>query len=181
MRSGGEVVYVAVGANLGDREATFSAAIGAIEAEADLLLLSASPVFETDPIGPEGQGAYLNAVVELHVWLGPVELLRRLQSIEIALGRDRSRETSRWGAREIDLDILFFGDRCIDSPGLVIPHAHAHERSFVMAPMAEIASSFVHPKLGRTVGEIARSFADLEGVRAWPRPPGWPGTRFESS
>jgi 2-amino-4-hydroxy-6-hydroxymethyldihydropteridine diphosphokinase len=181
MRSGGEVVYVAVGANLGNREATFSAAIRAIEAETDLLLLSASPVFETEPVGPAGQGAYLNAVMQLRVWLGPVELLHRLQSIEIALGRDRRRETLRWGAREVDLDILFFGDRCIDSPELVIPHVHAHERIFVMAPMAEIAPSFVHPKLGITIAQIVRSFSDLEGVRAWPRPSGWPGIRFKFS
>jgi 2-amino-4-hydroxy-6-hydroxymethyldihydropteridine diphosphokinase len=181
MRRGGEIVYVAVGANLGDREATFAAAIREIEAESDFLLLSASPVFETDPVGPEGQGAYLNAVVELRVWLGPAELLRRLQSIEIALGRDRRRETQRWGAREIDLDILFFGDRCIDSPDLVVPHVRAHERIFVIAPMAEIAPSFVHPKLGITMGQIARSLADLERVRAWPRPPGWPGTRSETA
>ncbi len=180
MRTGGEIVYVAVGANLGDREATFSAAIRAIEAEADLLLLSASPVFETEPVGPEGQGAYLNAVLQLRVWLGPVELLRRLQSIEIVLGRDPNRETLRWGPREIDLDILFFGDRCIDSPDLVVPHARAHERIFVMAPMAEIAPAFVHPKLGITVGEIVLSFPDREGVRAWPRPAGWPGTKVES-
>ena len=181
MRIGGEIVYVAVGANLGDREASFTATIQAIEAESDLLLLAASPVFETEPVGPEGQGAYLNAVMQLRVWLGPIELLRRLQSIEMALGRDRRRETPRWGPREIDLDILFFGDRCIDSPDLVVPHVHAHERIFVMAPMAEIAASFVHPKLGITVGQIARSFPDLEGVRAWPRPPGWPGTKVESS
>jgi 2-amino-4-hydroxy-6-hydroxymethyldihydropteridine diphosphokinase len=181
MRTGGEIVYVAVGANLGDRDATFTAAIRAVEAESDLLLLSASPVFETEPVGPEGQGAYLNAVMELRVWLGPVELLRRLQSIELALGRDRRRETERWGAREIDLDILFFGDRCIDSPELVVPHVHAHERVFVMAPMAEIAASFVHPTLGITVGQIVRSFRDLEGVRSWPGPPGWPGTGHDPS
>ncbi len=179
MRTGGEIVFVAVGANLGDREATFTATVRAIEAESDLLLLSASPIFETEPLGPEGQGAYLNAVIQLRAWLGPVELLRRLQSIEIALGRDRRRETLRWGPRMIDLDILFFGDRCIDSADLVVPHAHAHERIFVMAPMADIAPDFVHPKLGITVGEIARSFSDADGVRAWPQPPGWPGTEAE--
>jgi 2-amino-4-hydroxy-6-hydroxymethyldihydropteridine diphosphokinase len=176
---GGEIVYVAVGANLGDREATFAATVRAIDAESDLLLLSASPVFETEPVGPAGQGAYLNAVMQLRAWLGPIELLRRLQSIEFALGRDRRRETLRWGPRQLDLDILFFGDRCIDSPDLVVPHLHAHERIFVMAPMAEIAPSFIHPKLGITVGQIARSFPDPVGVRAWPRPPGWPGTRAE--
>ena len=181
MRTGGEIVYIAVGANLGDRDATFAAAIRAVEAESDLLLLSASPVFETEPVGQEGQDAYLNAVLALRVWLGPIELLRRLQSIELALGRDRRRETERWGAREIDLDILFFGDRCIESTELVVPHVHAHERVFVMAPMAEIAPSFIHPRLGITVGQIVRAFSDLESVRAWPRPHGWPGTTDESS
>lgn len=174
MRKGGEVVYVAVGANLGDREATFTGTIRAIEAEPDLLLLSASPVFETEPIGPSGQGAYLNAVLQLRVWVAPTELLRRLQSIEIALGRDQGSESVRWGPRKIDLDILFFGDRCIDSPDLVVPHRRAHERIFVMAPMAEIAASFMHPKLGLSIGQIARSFPDSSGVRAWPSPAGWP-------
>lgn len=181
MRHGGELVYVAIGANLGDRDATFAAAIRAIEAESDLLLLSASPVFETDPVGPDGQGAYLNAVIQMRVWLGPIELLRRLQSIEVALGRERSRETQRWGPREIDLDILFFGDRCIEMPELVVPHLRAHERSFVMAPMAALSPSFMHPKLGRTVIEIARSFADLGKLRAWPSPRGWPGALANES
>ena len=179
MRESGEIVYVALGANLGDREATFSAAIHAIGSESDLLLLAASPVFETEPLGPAGQGAYLNAVIQLRAWLGPIELLRRLQSIEIALGRDRRRAGPRWGPREIDLDILFFGDRCIESPDLVVPHMHAHERIFVMAPMAELAPSHVHPKIGVTIGQIARSFPDPEGVRACPSPRGWPGSRAE--
>lgn len=181
MRSSGEIVYVALGANLGDRDATFTAAIRAIESESELLLLAASPVFETEPFGPAGQGAYLNAVVKLRVWLGPAELLRRLQFIETALGRDRRRESQRWGSREIDLDILFFGDRCIESPDLVVPHVRAHQRIFVMAPMAEIAPSFVHPKLGITMEVIARSFSDRDGVRAWSRPAGWPGSRVDAS
>jgi 2-amino-4-hydroxy-6-hydroxymethyldihydropteridine diphosphokinase len=181
MRSSGEIVYVALGANLGDREAMLTAAIRAVELESDLLLLAASPVFETAPLGPTGQGAYLNAVMQLHVWLGPVELLHRLQSIESLLGRDRRREAERWGPREIDLDILFFGDRCIESPDLVVPHLHAHERIFVMAPMAEIAPSYVHPKLGITINQIAHSLADSESVRARPRPPGWPGSWAEPS
>ena len=181
MRSSGEIVYVALGANLGDREAMLTAAIRAVEFESDLLLLAASPVFETAPLGPTGQGAYLNAVMQLRVWLGPVELLHRLQSIESVLGRDRRREAERWGPREIDLDILFFGDRCIESPDLVVPHLYAHERIFVMAPMAEIAPSYVHPKLGITIKQIAHSLADSESVRAWPRPPGWPGSWAESS
>lgn len=179
MRPGGEIVYVAVGANLGDREATFAAVIDSFERASQILLIAASPVFETDPVGPRGQGAYLNAVVQLRSWLGPHELLEGLQSIESRLGRDRSREAERWGPREVDLDILFYGERCIDSLDLVVPHPRAHERAFVMRPMAAIAPGFVHPKLGLAIEELARDRPDRDAVRAWPRPPGWPGAPGE--
>lgn len=177
MRVGGEVVYVAVGANLGDREATFAAVIEALEREVDCLLLAASPVFETEPVGQEGQTAYLNAVVELRTWLGPLDLLQRLQAIEAALGRDRSREAERWGPREIDLDIVFFGDRCLDLPELTVPHPRAHERAFVMEPLAALAPTFLHPRLGLSALKIAEARRDPEAVRPRARPAGWPGGR----
>ena len=177
MRLGGEVVYVAVGANLGDREATFAAVIDALEREVDCLLLAASPVFETEPVGQSGQSAYLNAVLEIRTWLGPLDLLRRLQGIEAALGRDRRRETERWGSREIDLDIVFFGDRCLELPDLIVPHPRAHERAFVMEPLAALAPDFLHPRLGVTAVRIAEARRDPEAVRPRTRPPGWPGAR----
>ncbi len=176
MRGGGEIVYVAVGANLGDREATFAAVIRALEAEPDLLLLAASPVYESDPVGPGEQSAYLNAALRLRSWLAPVELLERLQRIEVSLGRDRSAEAVRWGPRPIDLDLLFFGERCIDLPELIVPHPRAHERLFVMAPMAELDPELSHPILGRTMAAIARARRGQESVRPWPRPMGWPGS-----
>lgn len=175
MRHGGEIVHVAVGANLGDRDATFAAVIQAIEAEPEILLIAASPVFETEPVGPEGQAAYLNAALKLRTWLSPQALLFCLQRIEVELGRDRRAESERWGPRHIDLDILFFGDRCIEAPELVVPHPRAHERAFVMLPLAELDPDFVHPQLGVSVIEIARSRPDRDQVRSWPRPAGWPG------
>jgi 2-amino-4-hydroxy-6-hydroxymethyldihydropteridine diphosphokinase len=175
MRGGGQIVFVAVGANLGDREATFAAVIRAIEAEPDLLLLAASPVFETEPVGPGGQAAYLNATLRLRAWIAPLDLLIRLQRIEAALGRDRSAEAERWGPRSVDLDILFCGDRCIELPDLVVPHPRAHERAFVMTPMSELDPELSHPVLGLTMAEIAFSRPDRDAVRRWPCPPGWPG------
>ncbi|MBJ22892.1 MAG: 2-amino-4-hydroxy-6-hydroxymethyldihydropteridine diphosphokinase [bacterium] len=179
VRVGGEIVYVAVGANLGDREATFASVIRSLDREADLLVLAASPVFETAPVGPLGQGAYLNAALELRSWLAPLDLLRRLQQIEGRLGRDRSPDAPRWGPRTIDLDLLFYGDRCIDLPDLVVPHPRAHERAFVMRPMAELAPGFRHPVMGIPIVEIARGRPDVDDVQLWPRPPGWPGNRKE--
>jgi 2-amino-4-hydroxy-6-hydroxymethyldihydropteridine diphosphokinase len=176
MRAGGEVVYVALGANLGDREATFSSVIAAFEHEPDLRLLAASRVFETPPLGPPGQRPYLNAVVAMRAWLAPVELLRRLQGIETALGRDRGPDAVRWGPRTIDLDLLFYGERCITLPELEVPHPRAHERAFVLLPLAEVAPALVHPTLGRSIAELATARSDADEVTPRPRPAGWPGT-----
>lgn len=179
MREGGELVFVAVGANLGDREATLSAVVRALECEADLLLLGASTVYETDPIGPPGQDAYLNAVLGLRSWLSPLELLRRLQAIEAALGRDRTRAAERWGPRTIDLDLLFYGERCIELPDLSVPHPRVHERAFVLLPLAELAPDFVHPRLGVTIEAMVRAHLETEAVRPWRRPAGWPGALLD--
>ena len=176
MRAGGEIVYVALGANLGDREATFSSVIAAFEHEPDLRLLAASRVFETPPLGPPGQRPYLNAVVAMRAWLAPVELLRRLQGIETALGRDRGPDAVRWGPRTIDLDLIFYGERCITLPELEVPPPRAHERAFVLLPLAEVAPALVHPTLGRSIAELAAARSDADEVTPRPRPVGWPGT-----
>ncbi|MFO0689343.1 MAG: 2-amino-4-hydroxy-6-hydroxymethyldihydropteridine diphosphokinase [Myxococcota bacterium] len=179
MREGGELVFVAVGANLGDREASFAAVVQALEQEPDLLLLAASTVYETDPIGPGDQAPYLNAVLGLRSWLAPLALLRRLQRIEAMLGRDRTAAAVRWGARTIDLDLLFYGERVIELPELVVPHPRVHERAFVLMPLAELAPALVHPRLGATIEAIARELFDPESVRPWRRPVGWPGAPGE--
>lgn len=177
MRAGGERVYIALGANLGDREATFSAVIEAFERERDLSVLAASRVFETPPLGPPGQAPYLNAVVALRAWVSPLELLERLQAIEGRLGRDRGPEAVRWGPRTIDLDLLFYGERCIELPDLEVPHPRAHERAFVLLPLADLAPAMPHPRLGRTIAELVSERADLGQIVERPRPVGWPGAR----
>jgi 7,8-dihydro-6-hydroxymethylpterin-pyrophosphokinase len=158
MRAGGERVFVAVGANLGDREATFAAVVRALEREPDLLLL-----------------AYLNAVIALQSWLSPSELLARLQRIEARFGRDRSQASVRWGPRTLDLDLILYGERVIDLPELVVPHPRAHERAFVLMPLVELCPTLVHPRLGVTIGAIAASLRDTAGVRPARSPQGWPG------
>ena len=175
MRAGGERVFVGVGANLGDCVATFVAVVELLEREAEVTVLGASPVYETPPLGPPGQPPYLNAVLELRVWLSPLDLLHRLQGIETTLGRDRGPDSVKWGPRMVDLDVVLFGDRCIDHPDLVIPHPHAHERAFVLVPLAELAPDLAHPKLGVSIEELARAQSDVEEMREQSRPMGWPG------
>lgn len=174
MRSGGERAFVAFGANLGDREQAFAAAIARLERERDLRLVAASPVFETPPLGPPGQPAYLNAVVEIRSWIAPHDLLGRLQAIERALGRDREHEV-RWGPRPIDLDLLFFGDRQIATRDLELPHPRLHERAFVLVPMAAIAPEWRHPAFGISIRELVRARPAPDALRATVRPAGWPG------
>ncbi len=177
MRAGGERVYVALGANLGDREATFAAVLAAFEREPDLRLVAASGIYETPPLGPPGQGPYLNAVVALHAWLSPLALLERLQAIESALGRDRGPDAVRWGPRAIDLDLLFFGDRCVSLPDLELPHPRLHERAFVLVPLADVAPELVHPVRGGSVEAMLAAQGRIEEIMSRPRPEGWPGAR----
>ncbi|MCC6502162.1 MAG: 2-amino-4-hydroxy-6-hydroxymethyldihydropteridine diphosphokinase [Deltaproteobacteria bacterium] len=155
------IAYIAIGSNLGDRIANVKKAVlrAADEVKATLVLLSS--FYETEPWGMKEQGAFVNAVMGVETELTPAALLAHLKSVEAGMGRQ---ETERWGPRTIDLDIIFYGDLVVGEDGLTIPHPSAHERAFVMVPLAEIAPEFKHPVLGRTVSEIAGSL-DKTGVR----------------
>lgn len=158
-----EVAYVALGSNLGDREARLAAALAGLRSIAGVRVAACSSVYETAPVGPPGQGPYLNAVVCLEAELGPRELLAELHALEREAGRVRS--GLRDEARTLDLDLLVHGERCLDEPGLALPHPRLHERPFVLAPLEEIAPGLVHPRLGRTVAQLAR---ELVAAGRWP-------------
>lgn len=147
--------YIALGSNLGDREAHLTAAIEALRARPGVRITAVSRVYETAPVGPPPQGPYLNAVVRLRTRLAPRELLAALLEIEAAEGRQR--ESGRWGARTLDLDLLFYGSLEVDEPGLCVPHPRLHERAFVLAPLRDVAPDLVHPRLGKTVAELAEN------------------------
>jgi 2-amino-4-hydroxy-6-hydroxymethyldihydropteridine diphosphokinase len=148
------VAYVALGSNLGDRAAHLERALAALRETAGVELLAVSSLHETEPVGGPPQGPYLNAAAALRTRLGPRALLERLQAIEAAAGRRRGPE--RAAPRTLDLDLIFYGSRRIDEPGLVVPHPRCHQRAFVLAPLREIAPDFVHPGLGESVEALAR-------------------------
>ncbi len=131
-------VYIALGSNLGDRRGVIDRAIEAIRTLPTTTVEKVSTIIETDPVGPPGQGPYMNGVLLAKTQLSARELLNSLLAIEMELGRDRS-GTERWGPRIIDLDILLFGDQVIDEPGLEVPHPRMCERSFVLIPLTQIA------------------------------------------
>jgi 2-amino-4-hydroxy-6-hydroxymethyldihydropteridine diphosphokinase len=139
--------YVALGANLGDREATLRRALELLSERPDVEVVAVSSFRETDPVGYLDQPRFLNAAAALETMLGPEELLQTLLSVERDLGRIRG--GPRFGPRTIDLDLLVYGDRSIDEPGLEVPHPRLHERRFALEPLAEIAPGLVVPGRGR--------------------------------
>ncbi|MCX6079520.1 MAG: 2-amino-4-hydroxy-6-hydroxymethyldihydropteridine diphosphokinase [Chloroflexi bacterium] len=152
------IIYLALGTNLGERSDNLRAAIAAFAPQ--IRILTESKIYETEPWGYTDQPAFLNMVVRAETELAPQGLLARLKELEASLGRIPG---FRNGPRLIDLDILFYDDISLDTPGLVIPHPRLHERSFVLVPLADVAADFVHPIIARSIREIIET-QDLRGV-----------------
>ena len=137
------LVYIGLGSNLSGSNLNPSqhleGALKSINNNPDIYNLSKSSFYRTKPIGPQDQPDYVNAVATFETTLSPIALLDYLQQIESSHGRVR---TERWGARTLDLDILFYGDLSINSDRLTLPHPRLGERAFVLAPLIEINPSF---------------------------------------
>jgi len=132
--------YIGLGSNLGDRQQYIKAALRKMKSLTRTKVRKVSSIIESEPQGGPVQGPYLNAVVELETDLGPYQLLAELQSIESALGRVR---TTVNGPRTVDLDILTYGDVCMEEEALCIPHPRILEREFVIVPLKEIAPQII--------------------------------------
>ncbi len=155
---------IALGSNLGDREATLRSAIASLDALPLTDVLRVSRFHETDPVGPPGQGRYLNAAVVLSTGLPPRRLLEALLEIERQHGRVRT--DVRNGPRTLDLDLTLYGDLACEENGLEIPHPRFATRRFVLAPLAEIAPQWRHPTLGASVRSLLLRLE--EAVEACP-------------
>ncbi len=142
--------YLSLGSNIGDREAYLREALERLEA-AGIHVVRRSSIYETEPQDVRDQPWFLNMALEVETDLSPMQLLARIHKIEVGMGR---RRTMSKGPRNIDIDILFYGDSGIASSDLEIPHPRLIQRRFVLEPLAEIAPDLRHPVTGQTVREM---------------------------
>jgi 2-amino-4-hydroxy-6-hydroxymethyldihydropteridine diphosphokinase len=157
----GHIAYIGIGSNLGDKAEQCEKAISEILKVDRHKLLAKSSFFRTQPRGYTSQDWFVNGVIKIETNLEPIDLLRTLKTIESDLGRLK---TFRWGPRLIDLDILFFDEREIQTEELQVPHPLIHERQFVLIPLAEIDPGLIHPVLGKTVQELLENLKQDQGV-----------------
>lgn len=153
-------VFLGIGTNLGDRERNLQEVRAVLSQK--LVILEESSIYQTDPWGYLDQPAFLNQVIEAQTDLSSLNLLGFLKDTEKLLGRQAN---FRYGPRLIDLDILFYGNRIIQTPRLQVPHPRLTQRAFVLVPLSEIAPEFVHPQSKQTITQLLAALPDLGGVR----------------
>ncbi|MFI5201096.1 MAG: 2-amino-4-hydroxy-6-hydroxymethyldihydropteridine diphosphokinase [Candidatus Kapaibacterium sp.] len=151
--------FIGLGSNIEPRLGYLQSAVNALRTLGKIV--NVSSVYETVPVGGVPQPDYLNAVVELHTHLGPLELASRLKALESALGRTAR---PRWHEREIDLDLLFYEDLVMSSPELTLPHPEIPKRAFVLVPMTELDPGFIHPILKRAIKDLTDEI-EISGVQ----------------
>ncbi len=145
-------VFISIGSNLGDRLLNCRKAIERLKGAEQVTLIRESSFYETEPWGSVAQRPFINCAVEITTTHKPQGLLDILKGIELDMGRTPS---PRHGPRQIDLDIIFYGDTVAQEEGLTIPHPRAHQRAFVLVPLSEIAPGFIHPVFEKSVSEFA--------------------------
>lgn len=154
-----DCIFLSLGTNTGDRLANLEKARAAIKMFGNIISLSST--YQTEAWGKTDQPAFYNQVIEISTALSPVALLSAFLAIEIELGRVRE---EKWGPRTIDIDILFYGSTLVNQENLILPHPGIADRKFVLVPLNEIASEFIHPVYKKNISELLRACPDSLAV-----------------
>ncbi len=144
--------YISLGSNLGDRNLNIKTALKLLNDNSNIDVTNISDIIETPALGDTTQPKYLNTVAGINTSLTPQELLKTTSEIESKLGRTRNK---KWSPRTIDIDIVLYGDRAINTPDLIIPHSQMHLRSFVLNGLCQLNPKLIHPVLKKPVYELA--------------------------
>ncbi len=145
-------IFLGLGSNMGDRLNYLSQAIRKISENENCEIVAVSSVYESKPLGPKNQNDYLNLALEIKSGFDVFRLFEFLKNTEKEIGRNKR---MRWGAREIDIDILFFGGLIFSDEKIIVPHPEIIHRDFVLLPLKEIDSNFIHPLYNRSISELA--------------------------
>lgn len=154
-------VFISLGGNLGNTLEIFKNSYLEIEKKIGPIRIF-SKIYQTAAWGKTDQADFLNQVISLETDLDPEKIMSELLAIELFFGRRRD---EIWGPRILDLDILFVGNKLVQSENLDIPHPQIAHRRFVLIPMVEIAPNFFHPVLQRTMSELLQQTSDLQSVK----------------
>ncbi len=152
------LVYIALGSNLGDREQYIEKAIGYLNDHEDIEVTQFSDLIETKSDSSFSQPDYLNAVIECKTFLSCRALFEFTNQVEMNLNRVNKGDKD---PRTIDLDLLFFNQDIIADDDLVVPHPMCHERDFVLVPLNQIASDLKHPVLGESIKQLSSKFTGI--------------------
>jgi 2-amino-4-hydroxy-6-hydroxymethyldihydropteridine diphosphokinase len=155
------IVYLSLGSNIGNREASLRKAIAALPA-AGVRVTRVSSIYETQPVDYLEQPWFLNCVVEGETSVPPLDLLRAIREIEMRLG---SKKEVPKGPRRIDIDILLYGETTINTPELHVPHPRMTQRRFVLAPLSEVAPQLHHPSWSGVAVQMLAAVVDQSEVR----------------
>ena len=160
-------VFIGIGSNLGNRKAHYHEAMERVAELPNTRIVKESSLYESEPLG-DAKTWYVNGAIGIETEFTPEQLLRRLKAIEQAMGRKKKAPAKRWASRTIDLDILFFDNRVIDSPSLKIPHPELHNRRFVLLPLSELTPNLIHPLFGVTIARLLATLKDETRVMLMP-------------